>query len=663
MPISGSEEGSPAPRTEVSHRVFACERCSRRKQRAGCPCATSEREKGVVQVSKTEIARKGYVTTLLERIASLEQQLTAPDATICETSDNGRSGHRGTQSGWPLESADVNMESLSLSAMAEPIGRAGEFLKQLSIPRVITSVTETYGGNPEATSRVDSLWDGISKYIRHPSGQMHRLHVEPAEANKFLEHYLDIVDFRFPRLPLAKVKLGIDAITCEDESAYNNILQKDPALIFMAYMVMAIVPLVSDKYPISQGSFVSIQLLGKCLKVLDRVFRQEDGVDIIQCLHLLVIFSIHCSAAGSSWHLIGFAMNKCISLGYHTEISPSNSAISPEEREQRRWAFWSCFLLDRLICAALGRPFAIHNDYVTVSLPGEGSIDSSCPDPRELYYIHLFRYARLLSSIITSSSVEKFDSALSRILQWRMATPPNIGVLTREPYLHQTSLYHTLILRTGIHEILRGYKIYEAEDGMATVTHERELVKTTAAVNTTNDPEYQMMVDIKLFDICTAVACSLDRNRMTGRHYLSHLTGYSAFSMGLATVYHELVRRREALGPNSSQVIDNEAEVLNPLTGTPSGWSLVGENSTKRALKASEILNMASSKLEIVARQFPRMHEYKQTLETIRPIVFSGHSSMNGDVEHLKGAVMDINPTHLRHLGLVIWHCHVIGGQ
>ncbi|CAG9989374.1 unnamed protein product [Clonostachys byssicola] len=555
------------------------------------------------------------------------------------------------------------MESLSLSAMAEPIGRAGEFLKQLSMPRVIASVTETYGGNPEATSRVDSLWDGISKYIRHPSGQMHRLHLQPAEANQFLEQYLDIVDFRFPRLPLAKVKSGLDAITSEDESAYSTILQKDPALIFMAYMVMAIVPLVSDKYPISQGSFVSIQLLGKCLKVLDRVFRQEDGVDIIQCLQLLVVFSIHCSAAGSSWHLIGFAINKCISLGYHTETSPSNSAISLGEREQRRWAFWSCFLLDRLICAALGRPFAIQNECVTVALPGEGSAASSCLEPKDVYHIHLFRYARLLSSIITSSPVERFDGALSRILQWRMATPPNIGAPTREPYLYQTSLYHTLILRTGIHEVLRGYKISEAEDGVTTVTHERARLRTTTSENSTRVPEEDMILDIKLFDICSAVALSLDRNRMTGRHYLSHLTGYSAFSMGLATIYHELVRRRGALDPSRGRSIENGGEILDLLTGTPSGWSLVGEDPMKRSLKASEILNMASSKLEIVARQFPRMHEYKQTLDTIRSVVFSGHTSMIADTENLKRAVTDINPTHLRHLGLVIWHCHVVGRQ
>lgn len=98
----------------------------------------------------------------------------------------------------------------------------------------------------------------------------------------------------------------------------------DPAPIFMAYVVITIVPLVSDAYSISQGSWVAMHLLGKWMKLLDRAFHQEDGTDVIQCLRLLVILAVHFSAAGSAWHLSSFAINKCIALGYHREDPESN---------------------------------------------------------------------------------------------------------------------------------------------------------------------------------------------------------------------------------------------------------------------------------------------------------------------------------------------------
>ena len=146
---------------------------------------------------------------------------------------------------------------------------------------------------------------------------------------------------------------GISAITAAHEDDYEKTLASDPAKVFMAYMVLAITPLVSDTYPVAQASFISIHILSKALKILDKVFQLEDDVDIIHCLILLVIFSLHSSAAGSAWHLAGVAMKKCIALGFHREVATSSSDASRDEMEQRRWAFWSCYFLDRCITSKL----------------------------------------------------------------------------------------------------------------------------------------------------------------------------------------------------------------------------------------------------------------------------------------------------------------------
>lgn len=264
------------------------------------------------------------------------------------TQFSSRTGIDATEGHSRRHSPDIGL--LSLSAMAEPNSRASEFLQGISMPGIISAITESYGGNPEKTTRIDALWHGIAKDIRSPTAQSpDRLHLPPDEALGYVKTYYDVVDYRFPHLPREEVMIGIAAITASNEADYEETLLHDPAKVFAAYMVLAITPLVSDTYPVAQASFISIHILAKALKILSNVFRMEDGVDIIYCLRLLVIFSLHSSAAGSTWHLMGVTMKKCIALGFHREVTRPNQDTSQEELEHRRWAFWSCYFLDRYL--------------------------------------------------------------------------------------------------------------------------------------------------------------------------------------------------------------------------------------------------------------------------------------------------------------------------
>ncbi|KAH7390856.1 fungal-specific transcription factor domain-containing protein [Phaeosphaeria sp. MPI-PUGE-AT-0046c] len=641
-----------------SHRIFACDRCSRRKQRcdkvlptcgqcheARSSCISSEREHSVVQLSDNEVTRKGYVTSLQERIASLERQIHDGGFSTVESAPNTEGENHApvnqpsigmhhsatpmTRDSLSLESPDMGMNSLALSAMAEPSSRAGEFLKHLSMSRIIAGMTETYGGDPEKTARADSLWDGIAKYIRHPTSQSHRLHIQREEASKALDAYLVTVDFRYPRLPVDKIRSGIEAITAKEEITYRQKYSQDPAHVFMAYMIIAIVPLVSDNYPISQGSFVSIHVLAKCMRVLDRVFAQEDGIDIIQCLHLLVIFSIHCSAAGSAWHLIGLAVSKCIALGYHREeAQPTGGQDGIEQAEQRRWVFWGCYLLDRLICSALGRPYSIDDRYITVALPGADKEPPTTLSMEDTHHIHLFRYAQLLSRVGNDTVHESFDDSLSRLLNWRISAPSSQDLSIRQIHLFQTSLFHTLMLRLAIKDIVsrcsissgieHGFVVYQYGQG----TNTQQILKS----------ENERIQSSKLLHICRAVATSLDRRHMAGRHYLSLTTGYSALSMALATIYSQIVTSMSA-------------------SSSPGQWEAEGTHDS--------VLDIAAVKLNIVGRQFPRLHEYRDMVERIRHIRQDLHNTSElsqsftaiGEVEE---CLQKVSPLPLRNLGLVI---------
>lgn len=551
----------------------------------------------MVQTEDKGVTRKGYVRLLEDRVKALEEEVArrshAEQSLNEGPGDRGESGQSARhQEGvsWPIQGSNMNMDSLSLSAMAEPRSRAGEFLKELSIPRIIAGMTETYGGNPETTSRLDCLWDSIARDIRHPdNAQSHRLRLDKAEALESLETYLEMVDFRFPKLRVDKVRSGIEAITATDDVVYKTALANNPMHIFMAYMVIGIVPLVSDRYPVSHGSFVSIHVMAKCLRVLDQVFRQEDGVDVIQCLHLLVVFAIHSSAAGSSWHLIGFAMNKCIALGYHRESHTGTE----DEQQQRRWAFWGCYLLDVLICGALDRPLSIDEDYVTVSLPGKLDATISLTDT-ERRHVHLFQYARLMASTLQPTTPgHDFDYHLSRLLHWRTLTPSaptSTPALTRS-HAHETSLFNTLMLRCAIKEIIQTPQ----QDTARAIRH------------------------MRLVDICQAVMQSLDRHTMIGRPYLSVTTGYSAFSAGLAIVYCN---------------------------------ACLGDGEGTRGM-----LDSALRKLDVVARQFPRMGEYRVLISRLQDRVVAVRNGEDEAIGELEGLVEGVGPAHLKGLARATMTC------
>jgi hypothetical protein len=596
-------------------RAFACDRCSKRKTRcdrqlprcsacdkADVVCEATSRESAVLPAGDNINYRKGYVRLLEEELHGLESQVQAVNPGMHATSvgiendTNGQSTQNSESSAehralsqpaeQPAEAAEVNIQLLSLSAMAEPRNRAGEFLRELSMPRIISAVTETYGGDPEHTTRIDVLWDGIAKYIRQSNdGSTRQLVFPQTEAAKSLKAYLEVVDFRYPRIPVVKVQHGFEAIADTDGGLYQSTLSTDPAHIFLAYMIIAVTPLVSDIHPVAQGSFISTHILAMSLKVLDKVFQKEDGADIIHCLHILVIYSIHSSTAGSSWHLIGIAMRKCVALGYHLEPAEK---VGSEEAAARRWAFWSCYLLDRLISAALGRPPSLNDRYITVKLPGYNLPRAVIASP-DAMQTHLLRYATVLSTVTRQAATESFEQRLGKILDWRSKRPAHADELRRD-YQYQTSLYHTSLLRITIERIndSQTVRLKAGTDGSdATVdgTTGAELVQ-----------QADLIRDLRLTETCNAVFDSLNRPDMRERPFLSWITGYSTFSVALAILYRiGLLVALRALG--QAHPLDDAHDAL---------------------VAANIMLNELMSKLGVVARQFPRLNEFRWIVASLR---------------------------------------------
>ena len=78
-------------------------------------------------------------------------------------------------------------------------------------------------------------------------------------------------------------------------------------------------------------------------------------------------------------------MKKCIALGFHREVAKLRRDTTEEDLENRRWAFWQCYFLDRYVCAkaivrrcqlmhysliscALDRPFSINDQDISIEV-------------------------------------------------------------------------------------------------------------------------------------------------------------------------------------------------------------------------------------------------------------------------------------------------------
>lgn len=302
-------------------------------------------------------------------------------------------------------------------------------------------------------------------------------------------------------------------------------------------------------------------------------------------------------------------MNKCIALGYHRESLPTKA--SHKEREQRRWAFWGCYLLDTLISGALGRPKSLDDRYITVALPCASNAPNTDIRRREVdtMYIHLFHYARLMSHVIWNDESRGFDSHLNRLLHWRTTTPSLTTSSLQKMYDHQTSLFNTLMLRAMIEQAL----IWSHGESF------------TASSNQPSDrmAREERLRGMRVLEICQAVVKSLDRNTMSGRSYLSLITGYTAFSTGLTLQYYR------------------------------SCCSVAGAASIR------DLVDSVRLKLDVVSRQFPRMQEYRRILDLLDIWIRLAYKHpREWPDERLRNEtnalVAGIGPRHLKSLALVI---------
>ncbi len=168
---------------------------------------------------------------------------------------------------------------------------------------------------------------------------------------------------------------------------------------------------------------------------------------------------------------VGIAMRMCISLGFHRDIT--DLSLSTFDVEMRRRVFWSCYLLDRHISIAIGRPFAISDQDIDCPLPADiddetvlsytrispGSRTPGHQDSAMSCFIRQVKLQRIESKIHqtvyrvdqkTCIEDSEIDAFLDELTEWRRSMP-------REVYKRSTSKSEHMVHAFGNDLTLVGY--------------------------------------------------------------------------------------------------------------------------------------------------------------------------------------------------------------
>ncbi|KAJ9283821.1 transcriptional regulator family: Fungal Specific TF [Paecilomyces variotii] len=134
---------------------------------------------------------------------------------------------------------------------------------------------------------------------------------------------------------------------------------------------------------------------------------------LVQCFFLLAV-----SQTDRCWNILGFAIRMGQSIGLHVEPSSTlrQSRFPPVvERELRRRAWYSMYVLDRLLALQLGRPMAIHESDFHVILPSRSEKLAFEPDEEKSlsgdnsetlkvstmdYFLQVIRFSHIVGLVI-----------------------------------------------------------------------------------------------------------------------------------------------------------------------------------------------------------------------------------------------------------------------
>jgi hypothetical protein len=322
------------------------------------------------------------VDALKQRIHHLEnlaqrkrQQITTDDSDSTVTPSRPADGHDGLDSS--VQTAMGEIGFLSRSAMAEPRDDTSGFPRQLAMSQMLQAILSLSGASPSQNHSVEahaSQWSllGVTDPLKALSSDT---------AAPFLRGFLGRVGFFYLHFDRKELEEQYKAFFADERRGSGD--ASDPvrchreASVCLALAIGMLVSPQSGRYEV-----LAQALYAAAVKVFLRILPSGSCVHLLHCLLLLIMYSMLSPTGGSTWHLLGLAMKKCVSFRLHKDSDP-DSPVSPKESTKRAFLFWNLYIVDRCaspfaegcranngrtLCAAMDRPFGIQDQDITLSV-------------------------------------------------------------------------------------------------------------------------------------------------------------------------------------------------------------------------------------------------------------------------------------------------------
>lgn len=231
---------------------------------------------------------------------------------------------------------------LSRNAMAEPRDETRAFPQELAMKNMIHAALAI----PDAASHLSSRATHHRRSFRSIVDRTDMLTQDIAKP--YLEIFLDHLGATFAHIDRTETKnqfvafFESSADGSADDASTTSVLSYRH---FHVYMIVAIGMLLS---PDPGVHLLASSLHDTAREKLPVIMETCDSIMSIHCMLLLVHYSMLSSSGGSTWYLLGLAMNKSILLRLHKEPNP-DSGVSAEEISRRRNLFWGLYTVDRLV--------------------------------------------------------------------------------------------------------------------------------------------------------------------------------------------------------------------------------------------------------------------------------------------------------------------------
>lgn len=127
------------------------------------------------------------------------------------------------------------------------------------------------------------------------------------------------------------------------EQAGGNNAQSPSEHLVIAYLGTATGLMLGAHYRYNE--MLATELAFRAVRLMPKVLGYAGKLPAIRCLTALVIFSIYSTFGGSTWHLLGLTMTRCISAGLHTVRFSDHRSQNNEQRSSSR-LLWTLYIID-----------------------------------------------------------------------------------------------------------------------------------------------------------------------------------------------------------------------------------------------------------------------------------------------------------------------------